>query len=445
MMTEEGVLTAPFEPRPYQVPAFQALMSGKCNRIVTVWHRRAGKDMTAFNALWILAAQYKANYGYFFPYATQGRKAIWHGITNEQMSFREYIPKELVEHTHDTDMRITLNNGSTIQFIGTDNIDAKMGMNFYGVVMSEYAIQDPLAWDLIEPILLANGGWAWFPYTPRGRENHGYTMYQAASALQEQGEPWFCELLTIDDTGFIHSSMLDALRLRGVAEEIIQQEYYCNFGVSNFGAYFARQIHELEDQGRMNNLAVWNPNQLVHTAWDLGVRDSTCIWFIQEAKYGQWVAIDYHDDHSKGLLEYLKVLQDKPYYYGTHLVPHDASKRDSHTGTSFPDAAWDSAKVHLTVVPRTSRATQIDAGHRLIPQMHFNLDTTERGVTCLKNYTRQWDDTKKVFKDVPLHNWASHGTEAFLTFATGLDLIGRDDEDLSLATSSQGDFDARNF
>lgn len=444
-----NVVTALYTPRPYQMPSFNALMEGKANRIITVWHRRAGKDLTAFNALWIYAAQNKGNYGYFFPFATQGRRAIWHGITSEDeeskaTNFREFIPIELVDSMHDTEMRITLTNGSTIQFIGTDNIDAKMGSNFRGVVMSEYPLQDPRAWDLIEPILKMNGGWAWFPYTPRGKENHGYTLFEAGKRLQAMGQPWHVELLGINDTNIIQDGELDDLRERGVQEEFIQQEYYCNFGVSNFGAYFAHQMQELEEGGRINDVVAWNPNKPVHTAWDLGVRDSTCIWFIQEGDYDQWHAIDYHEDFNQGLLEYLKVLQGKPYHYGTHLVPHDAEQPDKLTGATFPEAAWEQG-VDLTVVPRMAKATQIDGTHRMLPLMHFAKEMTEKGLSCLKNYTRDWDDKLKIFKDKPKHDWASHGADAFMTFVMGNRMIGNMRDDSKLPSGCSGDFDPRDF
>ena len=441
---ETQAIVADFTPRPYQVPAFSALMSGIANRIITVWHRRAGKDMCAFNCLWIKAAQHKGNYGYFFPYATQGRQAIWYGITNEQKSFREYIPKQLIEHTHDTEMRITLTNGSTIQFIGTDNIDSKMGSNYAGVVMSEYPLQNPEAWRLIEPILKVNKGWAWFPYTPRGKENHGYTLYKAAERLAARGQPWFHQLLTVADTGLIEDSELDDIREQGTPEEFIQQEYYCNFGVSNFGAYFAEQIQVLEERGHYNSQVKWNPNLPVHTSWDLGIGDMTTIWFWQEGRYGNWHAIDYYENHSHGIEHYLHYLQGKQYYYGTHLVPHDADSREKQTGKTTTDYAFETCGVVLTVVPKTLVQTQIDATHRFLPLVHANSETCQDGLSALKNYERTWDSNAKVFRPKPNHNWASHGTDSFKTFVMGVGLIASSRDD-KLPTTSDGDFDPRDY
>lgn len=430
-----------FQPWGHQVPAFNALVSGQATRIVTVWHRRGGKDMTAFNALWIMASRKRGNYGYFFPFAKQGRAAIWNGITSDGVSFREYIPDALVSGEHDTDMRITLANGSTIQFIGTDNIDSKMGYNFLGVVMSEYPLQNPLAWQLIEPILKMNGGWAWFPYTPRGKFNHGYTLFEAAGKLQEAGDPWFVEKLTILDTGLLQDSDLADVRAQNTPESLIQQEYYCDFNAENPSAYFAHDMQKARDDGRINSYVIWDPNQLVHTFWDFGVADLTAIGFVQKGKYGTWNVIDYFEDSGHGINYYTKMLSEKPYSYGTHLVPHDAQQRDFTSGISKTEAAMQLG-FEFSVVPRSSKIDQIDAAHRMIALTHFS-DTNGQGcVAAISGYERKYDELNFTYLNVPKHNWASHGADAFMCFAMGCELI-YDHEDIgNLRIRSVGDFNA---
>ena len=436
------LVEALYKPWPHQLPAFNALMRDEVNRVVTVWHRRGGKDLTAFNALWIKAMRRRANYGYFFPFAKQGRAAIWNGITNDGISFREYIPAELVANEHDTDMRITLTNGSTIQFIGTDNIDSKMGYNFHGVVMSEYPLQNPLAWKLIEPILKLNGGWAWFPYTPRGKFNHGYTLYEAAKRLQGRGEPWFAQLLTIDDTELLTDADLEDVREQGTEEAIIQQEYYCDFNAENPSAYFAHDLEAAREAGRINSAVCWDPNKLVHTAWDFGVSDMTAIWFLQEGQYGSWHIIDYLEESGYGLNFYAKQLHERPYAYGTHLVPHDAQNRDWTSGINKVDAARE-LDIDFTIVPRSNKTDQIDAAHRMIPLCHFNNVEGGPGVAALNGYERQWDEANQVYKNTPKHNWASHGADAYMCFAMGYDMVYNDEDEVYQRHRAVGTFNAR--
>jgi len=163
-------------------------------------------------------------YYYFFPTYAQGKKIIWDGIDGMGFKFLDHFPPELIRNQNATEMKITLVNGSLFQIVGTDNYDSIVGTNPVGCVFSEFALQDPTAWEYVRPILRENGGWAIFPYTPRGF-NHGWDLYQMA-----QNDPdWFCELLTVTDTGVLTEADVDAERRAGMPEPLIQQEFYCSF------------------------------------------------------------------------------------------------------------------------------------------------------------------------------------------------------------------------
>jgi len=209
-----------YQARPYQSGLYDCIANGY-KRAVAVWHRRAGKDKTLLNLLIKEAFKRTGVYYYFFPTYNQGRKVLWDGIDRNGFRYLDHIPEPLREgNPNTTEMKIRLINGSLIQIIGTDNIDAIMGTNPVGCVFSEYSLQNPAAWDLIRPILAENGGWAVFNYTPRGR-NHGFILYEMAKNNPE----WFCELLTVDDTGVVTPEMVQAERDAGMSEEMIQQEF----------------------------------------------------------------------------------------------------------------------------------------------------------------------------------------------------------------------------
>ena len=142
------------EPMLTQIPAYYS-------RGVFIWHRRAGKDKTAFNKVIMEAIQKKAVYYYFFPNYRQGRKAIWEGIDPATgIKFLDHIPPEFIENRNETEMKITLVNGSIIRIVGVEDVDSVMGTAPFGCVFSEYALQDPKAWNLIRPILTENKGWS---------------------------------------------------------------------------------------------------------------------------------------------------------------------------------------------------------------------------------------------------------------------------------------------
>lgn len=216
-----------YTPRRYQVPFWQKMQSGT-KRAVLVWHRRAGKDKTALN--YTISQMFPENggrigtYYHFLPTYNQGKKIIWDGINFDGMKFMDHFPPELVASKNETEMQVTLTNGSIYQVIGTDKMDNIVGTNPVGCVFSEYSLQNPKAWDLFRPILRENKGWALFIYTPRGR-NHGKQLYEMAKNNPE----WFCELRTVLDTEredgspIITAADIENDRKEGMDEQLIQR------------------------------------------------------------------------------------------------------------------------------------------------------------------------------------------------------------------------------
>lgn len=206
-------------------------MESGIKRACWVCHRRAGKDKTVIN--WVAREMWEhvGNYYYCFPEYNQARKVIWEGRGKDGFKYTDHFPKPLLaKQPNNTEMKIEYKNGSLFQLIGADNYNAVMGTNPRVIVFSEYAVSDkfPEAWNYLRPILTENGGIAIFIYTPRGR-NHGFSLYQMALNNPE----WFCQLLTIDDTGAVSRADVDEERKAGMSEDLISQEFYCSFVSSN--------------------------------------------------------------------------------------------------------------------------------------------------------------------------------------------------------------------
>ena len=182
-------------------------------------------------------------------------------------------------------MKIRFINGSLIQMVGSDNIDGLVGTNPLGVVFSEYAIQDPRAYNFLRPILMANDGWCVFISTPRGK-NHMWELWNIAKANPDE---WFAYKLTVEDTCHISLLELEREKAQGLmSEDFIQQEFYCSFDMGVEGAYYAKYIDRMRIKGQIGSVP-WESAFKVHTAWDIGVRDSTTIIFFQTV--GQTVRI----------------------------------------------------------------------------------------------------------------------------------------------------------
>lgn len=370
-----------------------------------VWHRRAGKDSVGINWTATAAMQRVGVYWHMLPTLAQGRKVVWDGITRDGRPVLDAFPSEIVTNRRNDEMKLTLANGSIYQVVGSDNYDSLVGSNPVGVVFSEYSIADPAAWDFIRPILAENGGWALFIYTPRGR-NHGWTLYDMA----RQTEGWHASLLTVDDTNALPESAVQEDRDAGMSEEMIQQEYYCSFEAPLFGAYYAKEMLAAETDNRITSVP-YDKAVPVETWWDLGIGDSTAIWFAQ--RVGKEIhLIDYYENSGEGLDHYAKVLADKPYAYSDDVVPHDAEARELISGKTRIEALK-SLNRRPVVVKRHAVDDRIHAVRMALNRCWFDQRKCERGIEALRQYRKEFDQKHKTYKTRPVHDWASHGADAF--------------------------------
>lgn len=408
-----------FRPRPYQLPILRALDRG-ATRAVACWHRRAGKEKTFINYTAKKATERVGSYFYFFPTYAQAKKAIWQGRDRDGFPFLGHFPDSIVAKRNETDLALTLINGSVFQLIGTDNIDSIMSTNPVGCVFAEYSLQDPRAWDYVRPILRENGGWAVFDFTPRGK-NHAYNLYELARKLQAGGDKtWFAQRLTIDDTGVMSQEDIESERREGMDEELIQQEYYCSFEGVQQGAIFGKQLEVAEREGRICGVP-WQPEFPVSTWWDLGVNDPTAIWFTQEV--GREVhVIDYYENSGigVGVDHYIRELKSRPYIWGTHNGPHDLFQ---HSFAASGKSAFEVAKnLGFDFEPDVVKMTVLDginAARNFMQRCWFDRVKTKRGRDALASYHYAWDVRRKVFDDKPFHDWSSHASDAFRYLAVG--------------------------
>lgn len=403
--------------------------AGLRKRAVCVWHRRAGKDLFAINLIATKVFERVGVYWHMLPTYKQGRAIVWNGFTKESRSFLSHFPNDIVASKNSTEMRITFKNGSIYQVVGTDNINSLVGTNPIGVVFSEYSLHDPAAFNYIRPILSENEGWALFIYTARGK-NHGYKMLQQAQKnAVGKGGNWFSQVLIAgsgpdatkreDGSPVISDEAIEDERKSGMDESTIQQEYYCSFEAPLVGAYYAPQMIYLDKQEPKRFQKIpWDPKLPVQTSWDLGVDDSTSIWFSQI--YGMEIRlIDYYENSGEGLAHYAKILKEKPYAYDTHYAPHDINVREFTTGKSRLESARDLG-IRFIMVGKHELQDGIEAVRSLLPRCWFDLDNCERGIAGLREYRKDFDEINKVYRNTPLHNWASHPSDAFRTFAWGL-------------------------
>jgi hypothetical protein len=407
-----------FVPRDYQQPLWDAFFEQGIRRACIVAHRRAGKDLNAWNIMIAKAMERVGVYVHFLPVLTQARRVIWDSVDSQGYRFLDYIPKELVADVNGTEMRIRLTNGSLIQLGGSDNYDRHVGQNICGMTFSEWPLANPAADSYMSPMLAENQGWKMYLYTPRGR-NHGYELWLRV----QNRDNWFKQLLTVDDTRrpngdpVVTDEDIDELRATGMTEELIQQEFYCSFDSAMAGSYYGKEMKRAYETGRIGNVPI-DPALVVHTAWDLGMDDATAIWFYQQI--GREVRmVNYYEASGEGLTHYIQQLQqfkdENKIMYGRHYAPHDIEVRELSTGVKRKDFAAEKG-LFFETCKRMKLLEGIDMTRRAFPYIWFDESNCRRGLDCLNNYRKEYDESRQTWSMQPVHDWSSHGADAFRTF-----------------------------
>ena len=391
-------VTIPYEPRPLQEKIHNELKRFN----VICCHRRFGKTVFAVNHLIMTACEIpNARLAYIAPTYRQG-KAVAYDYLKE---YTEPLMK-LGGKRHETELKVDLWNGSRIQIFGSDNPDALRGLGFDGVCMDEFALMSPRTWtEVVRPAISDKLGYVIFIGTPMGH-NQFWDVYDFA---KRTGKDWYAQLYRASETEIISAEELESAR-ETMPEDQFEQEYECSFQAAVSGAYYGKQIQKAEKENRITEVD-YDPNLDVETWWDLGIGDSTSIWFAQRT--GEEVRlIDYYETSGESLGHYATVLRDKGYNYGRHIGPHDITTRELGTGKSRLEVAYDLG-LDFEVCPRLEVDHGIEAVRNNLDNCWFDKNRCKYGIDCLRQYRKQFDDRMQTFKNKPLHDWSSHAADAF--------------------------------
>ena len=402
---------AGFDARDYQKPLFNALHNG-VKRGVAVWHRRAGKDKVFMAMCASAAFQRKGIYFYILPFYAQARKIIWEGMDASGTPNLSVFPAEVIAHKNNQDMVLKLINGSVIYFLGSDNVDSIVGTNPVGVFFSEYSVHKPHVWDFLRPILVENGGFAFFNGTPRGK-NHLHKLLKAA---QEDPDNWFSQVLTIQDTDVMTDEQVEKEIREGMDRATAKQEFYCSFDAALTGAYYDEAMQSAQDDDRIKPFS-YDPAIRVDVAWDLGISD-TMVLVLSQTNKNETKFIDVIAENGKGLDYYVKELQRKPYIYGNHYLPHDIRVREiGNGGKTRLQTLYDLGLTNLLIAPKLPIDDGINEVRKLLYRSYFRTPATDTLVEALKSYRKEWHSERQVFGKAPLHDWSSHYADAMRTHA----------------------------
>ena len=396
--TKVHEIKIPYKPRPLQREVHKSLKRFN----VLVCHRRFGKSVLAINEL-ILHAVNNPNHklAYIAPTYRQGKAIAW--------DYLKQYTKPLMYFGGDkneTELRIDLWNGSKIQIYGADNNDSLRGLGFHGVIMDEYAIMAPRTWtEIVRPAISDTLGWVIFIGTPMGH-NQFWEVYDYALRGHKD---WFGKLYRASETGVIPDDELKQAASI-MTEEQYNQEFECSFTAAVSGSYYGKLMTKADNENRIGPVPV-DSNVGVETWWDLGIGDSTAIWFAQ--RVGEEVhLIDYYENSGESLMHYADVLEDKGYAYSRHIAPHDIQARELGTGKSRLEVSQELG-IMFEVAPRLEVDHGIESVRNALPYCWFDREKCKLGIDALRQYRKQWDEKNQVFKNKPLHDWCSHSADAF--------------------------------
>ena len=369
-----------------------------------VAHRRAGKTVACVMDLLdaaLMCDKPDGRFGYVAPYYVQAKDAAW----TYAKRFSMHMPGAEI---NESELRIDFaHNGARIRLYGADNYDRMRGSYFDGVILDEYGDMHPAAWpEVVRPMLADRKGWAVFIGTPKGR-NDFHEVWERART--DPG--WFSLMLRSSESGLIDDDEIEAIRATLTPEQF-EQEMECNFDAAIQGAYYGKEIVEAERIGRIGTQA-HDPALPVHTAWDLGIGDSTAIWFFQVAPDGIRI-VDFYENHSHGLAHYVAELNARGinYRYGDDWVPHDAKVRELGSGRTRIETLQALGR-RPRLVPDHNVMDGINAARVSFKSFWIDAAKCKPGLEALRQYRAEYDEKLKVFKDKPRHDWTSHAADAF--------------------------------
>jgi phage terminase large subunit len=396
-----------YTPRKLQQELHQMLDANRFN--VLVMHRRFGKTVCAVNHLLKRAIEEtkpSPRLAYIAPTYRQAKNVAWDYIKQ----FAGKIPNTKF---HETELRCDLPNGARISLLGAENPASLRGIYLDFCVMDEVAdMPQSIFPEVIRPALSDRKGGCAFIGTPKGH-NYFHDLWQAA----ESTKGWERKMYKASETELLDKEELLAAQAT-MTDDQYNQEFECSWVANVPGSIYGKELQQADDENRITSVP-HQPDHKVSTFFDIGMNDSTAIWYTQEIGRGQIHVIDYDEDRGEGLPHYVNLLKSKPYTYGNHYGPHDLEVREMGTGKSRREAAY-KLGLDFRIVPRLPIDDGIHAARMLIPRCHFDRDNCRQGLENLRHYHRAYNDRTRTFRDNPVHDFSSHAADAFRYMATGM-------------------------
>ena len=426
-------VTIPYTPRP-----LQSRFHDSAKRFnVAVCHRRFGKTVMAINHLLkdvLLCPHPRAQGAYIAPTYTAAKRIAWSYL-------REYAGVIPGVRFNEAELRCDLPDDRRIYLLGGDSADNLRGLFLDSVCLDEFAdMNSRLYPEVIRPAVSDREGKVLTIGTPRG-SNQFKDMYDHAREREEAGDPdYYTMLFKASETGILKDEELESARAI-MDESQYQQEFECSWSAALVGSYYGAALDLAETDNRVTNVP-YDPNLKVSVSFDLGVADSTAIWFCQEyPRTGEVRLIDYYEASGEGLHHYVKELNNRPYHYDKFLFPHDIMVRELGSGSSRYEMLT-GLGMRPSVVAKLKVQDGIEAVRALLPRCWFDRKRCAQGLKYLRGYHRAWDARRNDWRSRPNHDASSHSADSFRYLAVGL-RDGDNNDDIKSMSRSQHLADGR--
>lgn len=318
--------------------------------------------------------------------------------------------------------RYTVEKASIKGINGTEIIFAGLRLNVANIKSTEDVdivwVEEAQAvskhsWETLIPTIRKAGSEIWASFNPELETDDTYRRFVVSPPpgavvikLNWRDNPWFPDVLRAE-----------AEHLQATDPDAYDHVWEGNCIRNVEGAVYAKELRALDQSGRICRVP-YDASKPVHTFWDLGWADETAIWFAQVVGF-EYRLIDYLQASRESLADYLRELQRRSYVYGTDYLPHDARAGQLGTGKSIEDLMRAAGR-KVQIVPRLSVADGINAARTIFPQCWFDAERCADGLQALRHYRYGIIQTLGSPTREPLHDWASHGSDAFRYFAVGI-------------------------
>jgi len=398
-----------FNPRPYQMKALAALEAG-VKVAVWCWARRGGKDLTGFAYAVKKMVETPMNVVLVFPTLEQGRKAFWENIENDGFKTVDHIPKALRAGTENSDMVITLKNGSVFRVLGATNPDSLRGANGKLYIFSEFVDIPVAALNVIRPIVRNNHGQIIIQSTPKidGISGGSFKIiFDRAMKREDQ----YASLITAKE--FLNDAELEEARQEAIEENgndfFFRQEYLCDWGQASSSSYYGYALQKNKVKKNIGYFP-YDRAHSVYTAWDLGTSDSTAITFFQYIDKKPRI-LDYYETHDIGYAPMVKFLGTKPYNYAWHFLPHDGTVRDQSDAVQRVQKIKELGLINASTLVRENVNDGINRAVVGIVDTEINEGTTLDLIRKLRLYKRKFNALTGDYEG-PDHKTESHAADS---------------------------------